>query len=267
MTILPYDKDPWIFFRDKPGPVDQSKVVGLFMPCYNNAGIVDGAVDSLVAGMPEGYPFGLVFMDAGSTDGTLDRIRTRPFPVLGPYPLGTKSHRFNAAAEQWLGKWDGSKFQNQERVGYLGFIHTDAVYNIQVGWLKVLTDLCEADPKVGCVGPWHSPVPPVGTEEYSWNPPLFIVPVRVIVESYRRYGWWIDPVYWDGVSFCDWDMHRRFMGEMGLKTLICKRSRIIHTGVGSRNTLSRTPEWQKRDADNRQHHNARWKTEHHPWEK
>lgn len=267
--------DDWVFSNGDPAPVDRSQLVGLFMPSYNNVDIIRRALDSLIKGMPDGYSFGLIVVDGGSTDGTVKAVTDNyPFPVVGPH-MGMAALQqpaknvLNVAAELWLGPYDRvtNKFAQDDRMGYLGFIHTDGLYDVQQGWLKVLTDICQADPTIGCLGPWHYAKEPANLNNYSWNPPMFVLPLRTLRASYQRYGWWIDPNFWAGTAFCDWDMGRRFMGELGLKVEIAPKSKIIHLGNGSRATLCHTVSWWARNNnENRNHYVARWGTTRHPWE-
>jgi hypothetical protein len=95
---------------------------------------------------------------------------------------------------------------------------------------------------------------------------MWIIPVRVIKESYRRYGWWVDPAYWNGVAFEEWDFQWRFMWEMNLKSVIVPQSQVKHTWVGTRAALSRSAPWfANAERENREYYNNRWKTLDNPW--
>lgn len=279
--LIRWAHDPWIFFNGNAGDetmeIDRRRVVGIFIPCLNNEDIILTAITTLIEGMPVHYPFGVLFLDGGSTDGTVKVIQDNcPFPVFGPHsPKEVFPHdiqqpckgEMNVAVDMWMGLYnkETNRWAMDDRVGYIGFFHTDGRYNRQPGWLGKLVDICEADPEIGCLGPWHHNTEPSAEHEYNWNPPMFVVPVHTMRESYKRYGWWIDPGYWSGTSYCDWDMHRRFMGEMQMKTLLAPRSKVYHTGIGSRNALTAQDWWVAHDRENREYYANRWGTPDHPW--
>ena len=262
VTMLTSPEDPWVFANAKS--VDDvnfqnwPETVGLFMPCWNNRDVIEQTVQSLVA-MPERYPFGLVAIDGGSTDGTVEYLTAAGVPVVSL--AQPRKNLMNEMAELWLGKYDrlADMFSREDRVGYLGFVHTDADYGVDPSWLSKLVAECWSDSKIGCVGPAYDDQTQALPEGlHVANCPIFVIPVPVVKALYRRHGWWIDPNYWSGTSYCDWDMQWH-LKELGYLSVVSTWSRIKHFCQGTRAKLwVDEPDFRRRDDENRVYYHSKW---------
>lgn len=232
-------------------------VVGLFMPCWNDRPLVERAVCSLEASMPYGYRYGLIAVDGGSTDGTTEWLTKHDIPwVALPQP---RKNGMNEMVELWLGSYDpvSDCFAREGLLDFVGFIHTDADYNLQAGWLGRLAD--KYNPTIGCIGPAHNnETRMLGHGLHPANCPIFIISVQALKLLYRTHGWWIDPNYWTGTSYCDWDMQWN-LKKLGLRSVIDGDATVDHFCQGTRARLWTTDEnFRRRDNENREYYYSKW---------
>lgn len=263
----------WGDLYQKDFDIDRDNLVGLFLPTFNSIDLIESCYMSLIRSMPHGYPFGITVVDGGSTDGTLNflngivEVHTAG-SIKGYDTTGLCKDTPNACIEVLLGKWDPKSctFENEDRYGYICWIHTDMDF-CQDGWLLNLVNKYNDIDNIGILGPEtvkHND--PNRKGDFPGNVAPFIISVKVLKECYKKYGYFIDPKLWFCIGHCDWDMHRRFMYEMGYKSYITSDSFVRHPGAGDRVNLDKLDKTRV-DArrENAEYYEQKWKTHKDPF--
>lgn len=251
--------------------IDRNKLVGFFMPVLNCKTLLEGTYNSLVNSMPKYYPFGMIAIDTGSTDGTKEYIQQQ-VPTYGPFDLlpydvcgpTAKDSVPNVAVELWLGKYDKSidKFEHEDAIKYLCWIHSDMDF-VTHNWLEKMIDVYESDPNICFLSPTvvqHE----TRTNEYQANAAPLLISVQMMKNFYRRYGFFLDPSLHWCVAYDDWDMHFR-VKEMGFKSLVTHRVKVIHYTGGTTLDLARRGGWDKWRNENFLIYQRKWKTDKQPF--
>lgn len=290
MTCLhTWIQDKWVKYwgdlHQETLEFDRSRLVGIFMPIWNRRKLAEASYTSLIRSMPPNYPFGFIALDGTSDDGTLEYFQGQ-VPTFGahspehefPYDIEgllTKDNTPNVGVHMWLGRWleEEGRFENPDRVGYICWVHCDMDF-VREGWLGDLVNIYEQDPEMGILGPASSEAADwmekkwqaEGKYEVSGNVAPFLISVEVLTECYKKYGYFLDPGFWWPVACDDWDMHQR-MRELGYKSIITKRTVVVHPSGGTRVPLSDThPDWLEADSHNRAYYVKKWDTDKHPFE-
>jgi len=237
--------DPWIKywggFDQADIEVDRAKLVGMFLPVWDNRDIGEYCYTSLIRSMPENYPFGIIAIDAGSTDGTIEYFEQQ-MPTFTPgncaYDIkGLCKATPQAGIELWLGEYDkeADRFEKEDRIGHICWLHSDMDF-VDNGWLGRVVDYLDSDPTAGLCCPCEPGEHDDIEGEFEANRCPLVIPVRTIKALYREFGYFIDPNLWHMIGYCDWDLHRRLQ-KLGLRSLVTKRASVRHYGMRTRGNL------------------------------
>lgn len=240
----------WVESHDSPDPkIDQSKIVGFFMPVLNNIQLAEKVYESFINSMPLNYPFGLIVLDGGSDDGTFEYFQEKCVTysnvitskeVIPENITGLCKGTDEVAIRMLLGNYkkDEDRFAHEGDFGYIGYLHTDMEFRT-VGWAKILVDICEKDEDIGIIGPRTEQNESMEEEFKFANVSPFIMPTRVVKDHYKNFGYLFDPQLWFQVGYCDWDLHLRNMVKLGYKSLVYRHVFVSHPMCGTRVDLHR----------------------------
>lgn len=240
--------------------------VGLILTTCNDVELTKILLPSLQRSMGVGYPFMLIAIDSGSTDGTLEYLQSVRVPVFGPHLSKDKflyqtehlCQALNAGIGMFLGhNPDAGKFEKQDAQGYIGWIHADMEFP-EEGWLEKLVKICEDDPTIGKLGPddWDAPKLSEAERLRSGNTCPWIMPVHALLKLWEKDGMFFDENYWFTQNYDDWDLNRRLI-NYGYKVLIVNDVRMKHEGMGTRKT-HQDPKYQQAALHNRRHYVSKW---------
>lgn len=256
--------------------VNKEKLVGIFLPVLKSRHLLVKAYNSLVDSMPDGYPFGIIVVDGGSGDGTVEWCNNNNVPCYGNHmpkdqwrwqTSGLCKETPNACIEALLGKWlpNQQRFEREDRYGYVCWLHADMTFP-QVGWLGRLVEIYEKTPNVGILGPQTDQYLGMHHEMQEGNVAPFIISVAKLKEHYIKYGWFYPPEMWFCVGYCDWAMHARFM-SMGYKSLVAREVLVGHPMMGTREILYKTERGPRDRAweENKRYYREHYKTVNDPW--
>lgn len=259
-----------------PVNLDRDKLVGIFLPVLKNRKLIEKCISSLYESMPEDYPFGIVVIDGGSEDGTVEWCEKQHIQCFGNHlphsewpwkTSGLCKDTPNASIEAMLGKYIKSenRFEKEDRYSHVCWIHSDMTFP-QEGWLRTLVDHYDDNPKYGILGPKTQQYPNLdGDREGNVAP--FIISVEKLKKHYEKYGWFYPPDRWFCVGYCDWEMHHRFM-SFGWKSMITSKAYVDHAMLGTRQGLHQQAPKERQDAFmyNKQMYIETYKTEDDPWD-
>lgn len=260
----------WLPRQSSPEPeVDRSELVGFFLPVLNNIDLIEGMYHSFVRSMPIGYPFGLIALDGGSTDGTLEFLQANmvtysnritstekiPEDITGLCKLTEE-----VAIRMLLGNYNKSQnvFKGEQDFGYIGYLHSDMDFMTE-GWVKLLVSECKKDDNIGIIGPRTEQSETMEQRVKFGNVHPMIMPVRVLKDHYRHFGCFVDPELYFQVGYCDWDLQLRSMTKLGYKSLIYRDAFVRHPMCGTRPTLHKAdPQRNKAFEYNRDYWCNKW---------
>ena len=252
------------------------KVVGIFLPVLNNRQLIEKCLASLAASMPDGYLFGIVVVDGGSKDGTVEYCRDYGIQCLGNHlpddewpwqTSGLCKDTPNACIEALLGKHikAENRFEFEDLYSHICWIHSDMTFP-QHGWLGSLVDHYDAHPNYGILGPKTQQYEGMAEGDREGNVAPFIISVDKLKKHYQKYGWFYPPDRWFCVGYCDWEMHHRFM-SFGWKSMVTSKVYVDHAMLGTRQGLHQQAPKERHDAFtyNKEMYVETYKTEDDPW--
>ncbi len=247
-VLKTWSKDPrvkfWLQNHDAPEPeVDRSKLVGFFLPVLNNIKFAEGVYHSFVRSMPVGYPFAIIVMDGGSTDGTAEFFAANcetfsntltSKEIIPENITGLCKLTDNVAVRMFFGDYEGdeARFTREEDFGYIGYLHSDMEFRTE-GWVGELVELCEQDDQVGIIGPRTEQNYDMPGRLKAGNVCPMIMPIRVLKDHYKHFGYYTDPEFFFKVGYDDWDLHLRNMIRLGYKSLIYRDVYVSHPMCGT----------------------------------
>ncbi len=266
---------------------DNKQLVGLILTTCNDLELTKIMFPSLQRSMGTGYPFMLIAIDSGSTDGTLQYLWDRRVPVFGPhlpknkFPYQTEHlcQALNAGLKMYLGHnpnmdafeetdSPGTKmylghdsgmsvFEKKDAQGYIGWVHADMKFP-EEGWLEKLVQICDDDPTIGKLGPddWNAPKLPEAERLRPGNQCPWIMPVHALLKLWEKDGMLFDENYWFTQNFDDWDLNRRLI-NYGYKVLIVNDVRMKHEGMGTRKN-HQDPKYQEAARHNQLYYMRKW---------
>jgi len=213
--------------------------VGLILTTCNDLELTKVCLPSLKASMPVQYRWGVIVIDSGSTDGTLEYLEDNNWPCYGPhsrpdtFPYKTEHlcEALNAGINLWLGKGGDGQFYKAGAVPYIGWIHADMEFP-QEGWLNKLVEFCLEYLDTGKVSPNDVGM---GGGDRPGNSCPWIVPTTVLMKLHETDGYFFDENFKYTQNYDDWDFNRRII-NLGYDVMITERSKVIHEGMGTRKT-------------------------------
>jgi len=116
-------------------------LVSIIIPCWNKLDFTKQALDAVEL-FTEDWPFEVILVDNGSTDGTQNFIKNSNYKMAGQYIHNEKNLGFAIANNQ------GAKIANGN---FLLFLNNDTV--VTSGWLAALMNVFSEEKAVGIVGP------------------------------------------------------------------------------------------------------------------
>ncbi len=286
MILRTWSQDPRVKFWTEtqycPEPyVDRKRLVGWFLPVLDNIELMPGMWKSFTESMPLNYPFAIIALDGGSTDGTLEWLVANMLTysneitskdVLPENITGlVKPPTENVGVRLLAGDFDGN-FSKEKDFGYIGYLHSDMKFpkpegKYERGWESMLVELMDENPKIGIIGPrtqqcgygddkWTKE----GFTTASVSP--FFIRMKCLKEHYEKVGGLIDPELWFQIGYCDWDMHMRNM-RMGWKSYIPSHIEVDHPMCGTRPTLhAKDPQRDVAFKENQAYYCQKWGVNH-----
>jgi GT2 family glycosyltransferase len=115
------------------------KLCSIIVVTHNNLEYTKQCLESTIR-KTDYHPFELIVVDAHSTDGTLDYLRSKPEVRLVPLE---KNYPFSYSLNKGIQAAKGE---------YLCFMNNDILV-VQPDWLKILVDCIDNDKRIGIVGP------------------------------------------------------------------------------------------------------------------
>jgi glycosyltransferase involved in cell wall biosynthesis len=273
-----YKDNPQILCRTSDEDFDphalSDKIVGFFMPVYKCKDLMIKAIKSLVLSMPENYPFGLIVVDGGSGDQTIQWCRENGITCVGQHTPGwrwkTNGLCFetpNACIETLLGPFDNDRkeYEQGHKYSHICWLHSDMTFP-ENGWMQKLVEIYDADPEIGILGPCTDQYKGMPQEFKEGNVAPFIISTEIMAEHHAKHGWFYPPEMYFCVGYCDWAMHQRFM-ELGYKSLIYRDIFVNHPMMGTREIIYRTdrPERDKAWRHNEKYYKEKYNTNNDPW--
>lgn len=126
-------------------------LVSIVIVTFNGLEHTKRCIESILSYTPV-PPYELIFVDNGSTDGTLDYLQTLPQATI---IRNDENRGFPAAANQGLGVARGE---------YVLLLNNDVV--VTPGWLERLVDHAERDERIGAVGPMSDRVGEIQQDDF-----------------------------------------------------------------------------------------------------
>ena len=225
----------WLKNHDTPEPeVDRSKVVGFFLPVLDSIKLIEGMYNSFLRSMPLNYPFALIVMDGGSTDGTLEYFQANC--VTYSNKITSKEIIPENITGLCRGTDEVATRLLKDDFGYIGYLHADMEFTTD-GWAGKLVEVCESDHQIGILGPRTEQNKTMEKEMKFANVSPWIAPVRVVEDHIKHFGFMFDPGLYFQVAYCDWDLHMRNMFVLRYKSMICRDIHVSHPMCGTRPDL------------------------------
>jgi GT2 family glycosyltransferase len=217
------------------------KIPGFLITTYDDMGDLPTFWNSLMSSLPDEYAYGVLTVDAGSTDGSNDFME-KYGPVFKTYK--DLSVALNKGIWEYVGDLVDGEFQ-RKKVKYVVWLHPDMRFP-EKKWLENLVDFMETHPDMGKVHPDLVEAP---GGDRPGNQCPWIIPVDVLkrlqveVDSgnqtfpghptYKQKGKWFNEDYLLCGGREDWSLNNRIM-RLGYKVWITGSSLISHRSMGTR---------------------------------
>lgn len=278
MNLKAYKDNPQILCRTDDPDFDpyalSKKVVGMFMPVYKCKDLVINSITSLVNTMPENYPFGLIVVDGGGGDGTVQWCRENGIVCVGQHTPGWKwktnglcFETPNASIETLLGPWeaDRKEYVRGHSYSHICWLHSDMEFP-EIDWLGKLVEVYDQHPEFGILGPMTDQYLNMPEEFREGNVAPFVISTEKMAKHHAKYGWFYPPEMYFCVGYCDWAMHHRFM-SFGWKSMIYRDIFVKHPMMGTREIIYRTDRSERDRAwdHNQKYYKDTYKTLNDPW--
>lgn len=209
--------------------------VGLILTLCNDIDLIPGFYRSLVDSMPSGYSYGLMAVDGGSYDGSVEAMKT--CEVRGPFAdlsraLNEGIRAYLPTSKDVLIRKYGEMPNKVDAFDYIGWIHPDMKFPVE-GWLPKMVAYLKAHPEIGKLAPELSQFkdhPDLGDREGNQCP--WVMPTHVLRKIEKDHKWFDENFKGIG-GMEDWDLNKRVM-EAGYKVSIVHSIYVEHQGMGTR---------------------------------
>jgi hypothetical protein len=212
--------------------------VGVIVTICNDIELIPKFYRSLVQSMPINYSYGLVAIDGGSFDGSVEAMNT--CEVKGPYPdlsvaLNVGIRTYLPASKESLLAHYGSLPSSSEGFDYVCWIHPDMLFPME-GWLPKMVDYLKQNPKCGKLSPEDAKFKDHpdfnGLTTHPGNGCPWVMPVRVLraIEQDHK---WFDEGFTGIGGMEDWDINKRVL-DAGYTVDILHPVYVEHEGMGTR---------------------------------
>jgi hypothetical protein len=241
-------------------------VTGIILVTCNDMPLLPNMWSSFEESMV-GIPHGLICVDAGSTDGSVEFMRERCW-VLGPQDF-ERTKPF--ASEHTVRKPEDFKdlsrclnlgidvMRKQKGVHHISHIHPDMDFmngGKGTGWIRFLENYLKEHPDVAKVAPQIDPSP--SYEERPGNQCPWVLRREAIEKLLETDGYVFDVRFLRCWGAEDWDLHKRLL-NLKYKIMIAPGSSPIvgHEGMGTR---GRERDGAGGQAANMELYCSKWKT-------
>jgi GT2 family glycosyltransferase len=228
------------------------KIPGLLLTLYDDMGDLPAFWDSLMISIPDKYAYGIIAVDAGSTDGSIQWIKDHGVLTVGP--CKDLSVALNKGIWEFVGDLvedKGDWVYQRKSVSSVVWIHPDMRFP-EVGWLGKMVEYMYAHPDIGKLHPDLIECPE-GDRPGNQCPWMIPIPVLKKLQleimkgrkfpgdsNYKQRGWWYD----EGYALCagkeDWDLNKRIL-DLGYKVWITGATKISHRSMGTRSRKDNNP--------------------------
>jgi len=230
--------------------------VGLLICSYNDLELSKKMYPSLIKSMSSGIPYGIVVVDGGSTDGSIEFWKSKA-PVIcpdnhsllnqlnaNPEDLRHLSRSLNIGGKYLMG---GGKYS------HILHPHPDMEFP-QEGWVDVMVSYIKKQPEIAKLSADWDHLR-LGDREGNQCP--WIMKTSVIEKIIKKDGYWFDPEFRGIGGSEDWDLNCRLINS-GYRVTITSEAIVEHEGMGTRGQKGRDT---NRDAlHNRSYYVNKWGT-------
>ena len=211
--------------------------VGLLICSFNDLELSKVMYPSLVKSMPSHIPYGIVVVDGGSTDGSLEFWKSKA-PVIHPGDSELLK-RLNAEPGdlRHLSRSlniGGKYLMASGEYSHILHPHPDMEFP-QEGWVDVMVKYLKKEPKIAKLSADWDHLR-MGDREGNQCP--WIMPVSVIKEMIEDDGYWFDPEFRGIGGSEDWDLNCRLINK-GYRVTITSDAIVEHEGMGTRGQKGR----------------------------
>lgn len=224
-------------------------VTGLILISYNDMKRLETAHDTLISSV-EGHSYGIMGIDIGSTDGSLEYLQERMFTMAPKYLHEVGHLLIESGIRNKEDFRDLSRclnaginvFMNHSEIDKIGWIHPDMDFWNEgkgKGWLQACEKYLDDHPDVAKVAPEIQPPGPIG--ERPGNQCPWILKREAIQAMLDKHGRVFDSAFIGCGGFEDWNLNKELM-DLGYKVMIASTPVILHEGMGTRKESNTNPD-------------------------